>query len=127
MCVGINVYGAASLGPRSFQPAIIGFVQTVRAAHPEIPFVIMSPIYSPPRESTPNAVGFTLQAMRDEVATAVATLQQAGDGHLHYVNGLDIFGTENAHLLPDDLHPDAAGYRIMGQNFTEQVVRRFFS
>lgn len=126
MCVGINIYGAASLGPRAFRPAIIGFIQTVRTAHPAIPFVIVSPIYSPPRESTPNAVGFTLQAMREEVAAAVTTLQDAGDSALHYVNGLEIFDESLAHLLPDELHPNAEGYRHMGERFTEQVAQRYF-
>ncbi len=126
ICVGINIYGAASLSPRTFRGAIIGFVQIVRDAHPEIPFVVMSPIYSPPRETTPNAVGFTLQAMRAEVAAAVDALQAAGDAQLHYVDGLAVFSADYAHLLPDALHPDAEGYRIMGQNFTEKVANRFF-
>lgn len=126
ICVGINIYGAASLSPRTFRPAIIGFVQTVRSAHPEIPFVVISPIYSPPRETTHNAVGFTLQAMRDEVAAAVETLQAAGDFYLHYVNGLEVLDADHAHLLPDELHPDAEGYRLMGKNFTEKVANVFF-
>ena len=28
--------------------------------------------------------------------------------------------------LPDDLHPDAEGYKIMGQNFVDKVASRFF-
>jgi hypothetical protein len=126
MCVGINIYGAASLSPRTFRTAIIGFVQIVREKHPDTPYVVMSPIYSPPRETTPNAVDFTLQAMREEVAAAVAALQAAGDRNLHYVNGLDIFGAEYAHLLPDELHPDAEGYRRMGQNFVAQIANQYF-
>jgi len=126
LCVGINIYGGASLSPRTFRGAIIGFVQIVRDAHPEIPIVLVSPIVSPPRETTPNAVGFTLQAMRDEVVAAADVLQAAGDSALHYVDGLEIFGAEYTHLLPDELHPDAEGYRLMGQNFTEKVANRFF-
>ncbi|MEZ4684146.1 MAG: SGNH/GDSL hydrolase family protein [Caldilineaceae bacterium] len=126
ICVGINIYGAASLSPRTFRGALIGFIEIVRDAHPEIPFVVMSPIYSPPRETTPNAVGFTLQAMRIEVEAAVDALQRAGDVDLYYVNGLEIFNADYAHLLPDDLHPDAEGYRLMGQNFTEKVAKRLF-
>jgi len=126
MCVGINIYGANSLSPRTFRSAIIGFVQIVREKHPDTPYAVISPIYSPPRETTLNAVDFTLQAMREEVAAAVDALQAAGDRHLHYVNGLDIFSAEYTHLLPDELHPDAEGYRIMGRNFTRQVANRYF-
>ena len=127
MCVGINIYGAGSLSPRTFRAAIIGFVQIVREKHPDTPYAVMSPIYSPPRESALNTVGFTLQAMREEVAAAVDALRAAGDQQLHYVDGLTIFGADYAHLLPDELHPDAEGYRIMGENFTQQVANRYFA
>jgi len=126
MCVGINIYGGASLGPRTFRWGIIGFVEIVRERHPDTPFVIMSPIYSPPRETAPNAVGFTVQAMRGEVAEAVAALQAHGDRNVHYVNGLEVFGEELSHLLPDELHPNAEGYQIMGHRFLDIAARRYF-
>ena len=49
MCLGINIQGASSLGPRAFRPAIIGAVQIIREKHPDIPIVLMSPICCPPR------------------------------------------------------------------------------
>jgi lysophospholipase L1-like esterase len=122
LCLGINIYGGASLSPRTFRPAVIGFVQTVREGHPDIPLITMSPIVSPPREETTNVVGFDLPWMRQELATAVRTLQDQGDTHIHYVSGLDILGPDHAHLLPDDLHPNAEGYKLMGQN-----IMRIFS
>lgn len=126
MCLGINIQGAASLGPRAFRPAIIGAVQIIREKHPDIPLVLMSPIYSPPREDKPNAVGFHLQGMREEVQAAAEALRAHGDKRIHYVNGLDVFGADLAHLLPDDLHPNAEGYRAMGQNFIAEVANKFF-
>ncbi|MEZ4836426.1 MAG: SGNH/GDSL hydrolase family protein [Caldilineaceae bacterium] len=115
MCVGINIYGGGTLNPRTFGPSIIGFVQIVREKHPDTPFVVMSPIFSPPREDVFNSAGFTLRAMRDEVQAAVTALQAHGDRNVHYIDGLTIFGPESAHLLPDDLHPDAKGYQLMGK------------
>lgn len=126
MCVGINIYGGATLNPRSFRAAIIGFVQIVREGHPQIPFVVLSPIWSPPRETQANAVGFTLQAMREEVADAVEVLRAHGDSALHYVDGFQVFGPELEHLLPDQLHPDAEGYRVLGQNFLRAVAAPYF-
>ena len=126
MKVGINIYGSESLSPRTFQSAIIGFVQIVREKHPDTPFVVISPIYSPPRETTTNAVGFTLADMRHEVAEAVQAMKANGDSKLHYVNGLELFGEDLAHLLPDDLHPNAEGYKIMGRNFAQKVAGKFF-
>ena len=53
-------------------------------------------------------------------------MQAVGDANLHYVDGLEILGPEEAHLLPDDLHPDAEGYRLMGDRFLKRVVERLF-
>ena len=90
---------------RTFRPAVIGFVHIVREKHPDTPLVVISPIFSPPRETTPNAAESTLTQMRVEVAEAVDAMQDRGDTNLHYVDGLDLFGPDLAHLLPDDLHP----------------------
>ena len=126
MCLGINIQGASSLGPRAFRPAIIGAVQIVREKHPNIPLVLMSPICSPPREETPNTVGFHLKGMREEVQAAAEALQSHGDRNVHYVEGLRVFGPDYEHLLPDALHPDAEGYRVMGKNFKTEVAEKFF-
>lgn len=121
MCVGINIQGANSMNVRTFRPAILGFVQIVREKHPRTPFVVMSPIYGVGREVAPNAVGFTLPEMRAEVRAAVETLRAYGDENLHYLDGLEIFGADLARYLPDDLHPDAEGYRIMGERMADRL------
>ena len=127
MKVGINVYNAASLSPRTFMAAVIGFVHIVREGHPDTPIAVISPIFSPPREAAENAVGFTLSSIRSEVAEAVEIMKARGDANLHYVNGLDLFGPDLAHLLPDDLHPDAEGYKLMGRNFAAKVRATVFT
>jgi hypothetical protein len=126
MKVGINSYESGSFNPRSFAPAIIGFVYIVREKHPDTPFAVVSPIVSPPRESIRNSVGFTLEAMREEVAGAVQALKAHGDRNIHYFDGLDLFGPEYAHMLPDQLHPDAQGYKLLGQNFSRKVADTVF-
>ena len=126
MCLGINIQGASSFGPRAFRPAIIGAVQIVREKHPDIPIALMSPICCPPREETPNTVGFHLKRMREEVQAATEALQTHGDTQVHYVDGLSVFGADLVHLLPDNLHPDAEGYRVMGKNFVNVVAEKIF-
>ncbi len=122
MKIGINIYNHSSLNLRTFRPAIIGFVQIVREQHPDTPFAVISPIYGCWRETTPNAVGLTLAAMREEVVAAVNTLRADGDRQLHHFDGLQLFGSQHTHLLPDDLHPNAEGYTVLGHNFLEQVM-----
>jgi lysophospholipase L1-like esterase len=121
LCLGINIYGQASLAERTFGPGILGFVQIVREKHPTTPIALMSPIYSPGREDTPNEVGFTLKKMREVVAASVETLRRNGDENVTYIDGLNIFAADNAHLLPDDLHPNNEGYAIMAQNILKNL------
>ena len=119
--LGINIYSAASLGPRAFRPALIGSIACIRDGHPHIPLVVCSPIWSPGRESTPNAVDLTLEQMRLEVREAVESFRRRGDDLIYYVDGLRLFDASLAQYLPDDLHPDAEGYRRMGENFIKEV------
>lgn len=124
LCLGINVYGANSLNLRTFRAMVIGFIQIIREKHRKVPLLVMSPIYSEPREETENAVGLTLTQMRNELELAVQDIQQLGDLNLHYVNGLEVFGADYSGYLPDQLHPDAEGYRIMGSRFGEMILER---
>ena len=119
--LGINIYGAASLGPRAFRPAVLGTIATIRDGHPHIPFAVCSPIWGHDRETTPNAVGLTLEQMRVEVAEAVESFKRRGDDNIYYIDGLKLFDESLAEYLPDNLHPDATGYERMGLNFLKEV------
>ena len=119
--IGINIRGAASLGPRAFRPAVLGTIATIRDGHPHTPFAVCSPIWGHDRETTPNMVGLTLEQMRVEVAEAVESFKKRGDDNIYYIDGLKLFDESLAEYLPDNLHPDATGYEIMGQNFLEEV------
>jgi hypothetical protein len=133
MEVALNALSAASLSPRTYASAVIGFVQTVRDGHPDIPVVVQSPIYVPHNDdptsprAQPNAVGFTLPAMREETAAAVARLRAHGDRFVHYVDGLRLYGPEQAHLSPDGVHPDAAGQDALAGAFLREVVAPYFT
>jgi lysophospholipase L1-like esterase len=125
LCVGINVYGAASLSPRTFKPALIGMLETIRDKHKHTPLLVISPIYATRRETNENQLGFTLQAMREDVRQTVELLQARGDHHIYYMNGLEWFSETDASHLPDGLHPDAAGYELMGSRFMERIIMPF--
>lgn len=126
ICAGANVYtGALTL--RTFRAAIIGFVKIVREKHPAIPIALISPIISPPGETNPNAAGWTFPLLRTEVAAAALALQEHGDENVFYVNGLDLLGPTDQALLPDKVHPDAEGYRLLGARFNALVAPRLFT
>lgn len=122
LCLGINVYGHDALSPRTFKAAVIAFIQIIREQHPTAPIAVISPICSPPRETTENRVAFTLVCMRAEIRAAVEMLRSRGDQRLRYVNGLDLLGEPDADYLPDHLHPNSEGYALMADRFQRLVV-----
>jgi hypothetical protein len=130
--VAVNALQQTSLSRRTYASAVIGFVQIVRDGHPDIPIVVQSPIYMPQHDdpdsprAQPNAVGFTLPVMREETASAVARLQAHGDQHVHYVDGLQVYGPEHRHLSPDGAHPNAEGQDAIAQGFLREVVAPHF-
>lgn len=117
-CLGINVYGNGSFNSRSFLPAVLGFLSTLRDGHADVPIVVMSPIVSPSRENEIGGADLTLADLRAEVHRAVRILRDHGDTALHVVDGRDILGSEHAHLLHDGIHPDAEGYQHMARGLS---------
>ena len=53
-------------------------------------------------------------------------MKDNGGSNLHCVNGLELFRDDPAHLLPDDLHTNAEGYKIMGKDFAQKVAGKSF-
>lgn len=142
--IGINVVNADLMRLRAFGPAVHGFLDTIREGHPTTPLLVVSPILCPIHEDTPGpcapdfsglrggrlrfvAMGdpaerasgkLTLGVIREELSRIVRQ-RAADDPNLHYLDGRDLYGeTDSAELpLPDDLHPDAATHRRIGERF----------
>ena len=121
--LGINVH-SGELNPRTFPAAVIGTIAIIREKHKDTPLVVCSPIFSPPRESEPNASGNSLENMRIAVKNAVESFQKRGDKNIYYVDGMKIFGPELGDYLPDELHPDAKGMEYMAENFMTEVFEK---
>ena len=55
--------------------------------------------------------------------------QQGGDPAIGYVDGLTLYGPDDA-PLPDQLHPDAATHHLIGERFAQSTLaalsRRMF-
>ncbi|MEW1929729.1 GDSL-type esterase/lipase family protein [Streptomyces sp. NPDC088360] len=148
--IGINVVNADVMRLRAFGPAVHGFLDTIREGHPSTPLLVVSPILCPIHEDTPGpsapdfsafgegrlsfvAMGepeetasgkLTLGVIRDELARIVEQ-RAAEDPNLHYLDGRDLYGKADAAELPlpDQLHPDAATHRRMGERFAELAFK----
>lgn len=142
---GINIINMDSMRERVFTPTLHGFLDTIREGQPNTPIVLISPIYCPsaetrPGPTLPNSNGkfitlegheeiqegcLTLTRIREIIAELVEIRQKAGDNNLFYMNGLTLFGEDDASDLPDDLHPNPAGYKRMGRRFAAAIEEYF--
>ncbi|WBB58814.1 lipase [Streptomyces sp. WMMC500] len=142
--IGINIVNADLMRLRAFGPAVHGFLDTIREGHPATPLLVASAIYCPIHEDTPGpsapdtaamnegrlrftgtgdpaetAAGkLTLTVIRDEL-TRIVRERAAADPNLHYLDGLDLYGKADyaERPLPDELHPDPATHRHIGERF----------
>ncbi|MFF8763569.1 GDSL-type esterase/lipase family protein [Nocardiopsis dassonvillei] len=146
--IGINLVNADLMRLRAFGPAVHGFLDTLREGHPSTPLLVVSPILCPIHEDTPGPCAFdpdslragelrfratgdpgeraagklTLTVIREELSRVVRQ-RAAEDPNLHYLDGRELYGeADNAELpLPDDLHPDAATHRRIGERFADRA------
>ncbi|MBF8190602.1 lipase [Nonomuraea sp. K274] len=141
--IGINLANTDLMRLRAFGPAVHGFLDTIREGHPTTPLLVVSPILCPVQEDTPGplvpdfdtpklrfrAVGdpsdrtrLTLTIIRNELARITAE-RAAEDPYLHYLDGRELYGdADYAELpLPDEIHPDTAAHRRIGERFAEHA------
>ncbi|WP_086562988.1 GDSL-type esterase/lipase family protein [Streptomyces africanus] len=142
--IGINIVNADAMRLRAFGPAVHGFLDTIRDGHPDAPLLVVSSIHCAIHETTPgptapdiNALGegrlrfaamgdpaevpagkLTLGVIREELSRIVRQ-RAADDPNIHYLDGLDLYGASDAARLPlpDEVHPDAATHRHIGECF----------
>jgi hypothetical protein len=149
--IGINLVNTDLMRLRAFTPAVHGFIDTIRDGHPTTPLLVVSPIYCPIHEDTPGPGAFDLAALASGKVLFRATgdpasvkagkltltviraelrriVEQRGveDRHLHYLDGLALYGQADfAELpLPDQLHPDGAAHRRIGERFAKLAFGR---
>lgn len=149
--IGINVVNLDLMRRRAFVPALHGFLDRVRAGHPDVPLWLVTPVLCPIHERTPGpalpdpealaegrlafrATGspeqvafgaLTLEGVREAVAQVHAA-RRTEDPQLHLLNGLELYGEadHDRHPLPDALHPAPQTHVEMGERFADLVLSR---
>ena len=136
--LGINTVNGGHMHKRVFVPAVHSFLDAIRAKHPTTPIVLISPIFCEAHEHKPGPsrpgpdgkvlgsefsdvdwIGeLTLSDIR-EILQAV--VERRADPNLRYLSGLELFSSEDATLMPDGLHPNAHGYRLIGERFARLI------
>jgi hypothetical protein len=131
--LGINIINADSMRERAFIPAVHNFLDTIREKQPTTPILLISPVWCPFHETTPGPTmidGQRLYAKErsaelsvgalilTRIRTILATVvENRSDDHLHFMDGLELFSSADGDHMPDSLHPDSTGYRLMGERF----------
>ena len=131
--LGIKVVNGDSMRERTFIPAIHNFLDTIREQKPTTPILLISPIYCPFHEVNPGPTligesGLTSMERPHALAAGALNLpkirtileeivSERGDANLYFMNGLELFNDGDIDLMPDLLHPNSAGYRLMGERF----------
>jgi hypothetical protein len=144
--LGINLVNTDLMRLRAFAPAVHGFLDTIREGHPTVPLLVVSSILCPIHEEAPGpampdltglaegrlsfrATGdpadptrLTLTTIRRELAR-LCSERAKRDPNLHYLDGRELYGEEDAVELPlpDELHPDPATHRRIGERFAERA------
>ncbi|WP_329059982.1 SGNH/GDSL hydrolase family protein [Amycolatopsis sp. NBC_01480] len=134
---GINLVGEASMRERTFVPAVHGFLDTIREGHPRTPIVLVSPTSFAELETTSGPVTLDPETGRKRVLGSAGTgaLTLSGvrtllakivdlreDPALHYLDGRELLGPDEAAALPDGLHPDPAAHLRMGERAARLLV-----
>lgn len=133
--VGINLVNADSMRHRAFLPAVHGFLDTIREARPETPIVVFTAIACPAQEHSPgpsvlrdgayrgarraleaDGGALTLAHTREVVERVVAARRER-DPRLFAVDGRELLGARDAHLLADGLHPTQEGNDLIARRF----------
>lgn len=139
--LGINVVNADSMRERAFVPAVHNFLDTIRDKHPNVPILLISPIICPFHEVNPGPTLIGPTGLHSEprpynlnfgalnlprIRTLLAEVSvKREDPNLHFLSGLQLFDERDIAMMPDQLHPNAEGYRLMGDRFTKLTTKFF--
>lgn len=95
-------------------------LRKLRAAHPDIPFVVLSR----PDQDTGEADTVARARLIEENCRI---LQQEGDAPVHFINGIDIFHSHDKDMMTvDGTHPTDLGFYCMAQAL-QNVLEQYFS
>lgn len=119
---GTNSLIGPGYNERTFRFLLAAFVKTIRQGHPQTPIAVVSPIYCVARDTGTDTAGEFWRGMRPVAGEIVELLKAEGDRHLYYVDGRDLLGEADKHLLRDNVHPGTEGYKLIGRNFLKKVI-----
>jgi lysophospholipase L1-like esterase len=117
LAFGTNCWSRIPFDPSLLAATFRSFVAVLRQGHPEVPFVVASPIVRPDAEDTPNRLGATLRDLRQVIEDTTAELSKT-DPLLCLVRGGKLLGPQH---LSDGVHPNDTGHALLAAVMTEHA------
>jgi len=100
-------------------------LDTIRASHPDVPIIVVTPIYSL-REANEPEYKDKSEKLRVLMRQAADERVKAGDKLMLVVEGLDIAGEKDADAFHDPTHPNDEGNARMAQRLEPTVGQVLF-
>jgi lysophospholipase L1-like esterase len=97
---------------------------TIRAAHPTVPIICVTPIYST-KEIAEAEYREKSVRLRNLMREAAVERRESGDALTFVVEGLELFGPADQALFRDPQHPNDEGNELMAARLVpmlEQIV-----
>jgi hypothetical protein len=95
---------------------------TIRAAHPTVPILCVTPIYSSNEAIDPAYLEKSVR-LRNLMREAAVERRQAGDPFTFVVEGLELFGPADRKLLRDPQHPNDEGNELIAERLAPIVAK----
>jgi len=95
---------------------------TIRAAHPNVPILCVTPIYSTNEPKDPAYLEKSVR-LRTMMREAAMERRMAGDKFTFVVEGLELFGEADKKLFRDPQHPNDEGNELIAQRLVSMVEK----
>lgn len=107
---GTNCWSVVPHSIDMMRTNLTAFLDLLRAARPEAPVVVASPVLRPDAETTANPLGATLAELRKAMEDTVGERIAEGDERLSLVTGEELIDPS---MLADGIHPNDEGHMTM--------------
>jgi len=119
LAFGTNCWATRAFSTEMMAEVCNSFLGTVRAGHPEVWLLVLSPIVRPDAEHAANARGATLGDLRAAMEEAVGRYLTANhDARVLLLRGAGLVSEE---LLVDGIHPGDRGHEVMARAVSQAM------
>lgn len=105
--------------------AYAAMLESVRASHPKVPVICVTPIFSTQEFFGAQYRDLSLHT-RQVMREAAVERRKAGDAKTFLVEGTDLLGPEDADGFHEGVHPTDLGFRWMAERLAPVVRRAVF-